>query len=262
MTIPSLQTGEAVRQAARRGTWDRPTAGLAPGYVQTNVVLLPQAFAFDFLRFCLRNPKPCPVVDITAPGNPHPNPTVAAEADLRTDVPRYRVYQEGRFVEEVTEVTHLWGADWVGVLLGCSFTFEEALRRAGIPVRHVECGCNVPMYITNRATYPVGPFRGPLVVSMRPIPGDQVTAAVRITARYPQAHGAPVHIGDPAGLGIADLSQPDFGDPVPIHPGEVPVFWACGVTTHMALMEARLPVVITHAPGHMFVTDLPVAEAI
>ena len=252
----SLNTGRAVREAAREGAWTGPTAGLAPGYVQTNVVILPAAYAFDFLRFCLRNPKPCPVVDVTGVGEPHPDPAVAAGADLRTDVPRYRVYRNGELVEERTDIRDLWQEDFVGVLLGCSFTFEQALLAAGVPVRHVECGCNVPMYITHHETRPAGPFHGPLVVSMRPIPGHQVTRAVEVTARFPQTHGAPVYIGDPRGLGIADLNRPDFGDPVPLHPGEVPVFWACGVTTHLAVMNARLPVVITHAPGHMFVTDL------
>ncbi len=255
-----MDTGLAVRQAARSGAWDRPTAGLAAGYVQTNVVILPAAYAFDFLRFALRNPKPCPVVDVTAAGDPHPDPAVARDADLRTDVPRYRVYREGEFVEERRDIRDLWRDDFVGVLLGCSFTFEQALLAAGVPVRHVECGCNVPMYITNRETRPAGPFHGPLVVSMRPIPGDQVAKAVAITSRFPQAHGAPVYIGDPRGLGIEDLDRPDFGDPVPVQPGEVPVFWACGVTTHLAVMNARLPIVITHAPGHMFVTDLTIDD--
>lgn len=255
-----MDTGLAVRQAARSGAWNLPTAGLAPNYVQTNVVILPAAHAFDFLRFCLRNPKPCPVVDVTAAGDPRPDPAVAQDADLRTDVPRYRVYREGEPAEERTDIRDLWQDDFVGVLLGCSFTFEQALLAAGVPVRHVACGCNVPMYITHWETRPAGPFHGPLVVSMRPIPGDLVPRAVEVTARFPQAHGAPVYIGDPRGLGIDDLGRPDFGDPVPVQPGEVPVFWACGVTTQMAVMNARLPLVITHAPGHMFVTDLTIDE--
>lgn len=255
-----MNTGRAVREAARNGSWDRPTAGLAPGYVQANVVILPATYALDFLRFCLRNPRPCPVIDVTPVGEPHPHPAVAEDADLRTDVPKYRIYRHGRLVEERTDIQDLWTKDFVGVLLGCSFTFEHALLAAGLPVRHVECGCNVPMYITNWETRPAGPFHGPLVVSMRPIPGHLVPRAVEVTARFPQAHGAPVYIGDPSGLGIVDLNRPDFGDPVPIRPGEVPVFWACGVTTHLAVMQARLPVVVTHAPGHMLVTDIPIGE--
>jgi len=262
MAEEAFATGRDVRVAARAGRWAQPTAGLAPGYVQTNVVVLPQSHALDFLRFCLRNPKPCPIVDVTSPGDPRPDPHVAEDADLRTDLPRYRVYRDGQLAEEVTSVEHLWRGDWVGVLLGCSFTFEYALQQAGVPVRHLECGCNVPMYITNRQARHAGPFKSPLVVTMRPIPGDLVGKAVRLTARYLQAHGGPVYVGDAAGLGIPDLARPDFGDPVPIRPGEVPVFWACGVTTQLAVMAAKLPMVITHAPGHMFVTDLRVAEAI
>ncbi len=243
------------RAEIRAGRWTRPTAGLVPGYVQANVVILPERYAPEFLRFCEQNPKPCPLLDVTDPGDPVPR-RAAPEADLRTDLPRYRVYRDGRLVEERTDILDLWQPDLVGFLLGCSFTFEAALVRAGIPVRHLELGCNVPMYITNRPCVPAGPFSGPLVVSMRPIRKEDVARAVAITARYPFAHGAPVHVGDPAELGIRDLTRPDYGDPVPILADEVPVFWACGVTPQAVALKARLPLMITHAPGHMFLTDL------
>lgn len=250
-----METGAQARDAIRRRKWTGPTAGLAPGYTQANLVILPEADAFDFLRFAVRNPKPCPVLDVTAPGSPHPDPLWAEDADLRTDLPRYRVYQDGELAAEPADLLDWWRDDMVAFLLGCSFTFERALLAEGVPVRHLECGCNVPMYRTNRATRPAGPFHGPLVVSMRPIPADQVAKAVQITARYPSVHGAPVHIGDPAALGIEDLAHPDYGEPVPIRPGEVPVFWACGVTPQAVALASRIPLMITHAPGHMFITD-------
>jgi uncharacterized protein YcsI (UPF0317 family) len=248
-------TGQEARQAIRQGEWNAITGGLAPGHVQANLVILPQAYAFDFLRFCMRNPKPCPVLDVTDPGSPHPSAEWAEGADLRTDIPRYRVYEKGELAEELTDIRHLWRADLVAFLLGCSFTFENALVVAGLPMRYRECGCNVSVYTTNWLCQPAGVFEGPLVVSMRPIPGPMVTKAVQITSRYPAVHGAPVHIGDPAGLGITDLNQPNYGDPVPIYSGEVPVFWACGVTPQAVALAARFPWMITHAPGHMFITD-------
>jgi len=250
-----LATGSAARQAIRSGEWTRPTAGLAQGYVQANLVILPQVHATDFAQFCSRNPKPCPVLEVTAPGSPHPSMTWAQGADLRTDVPRYHVYEEGRVTEELTDLTQHWTEDDMAFLLGCSFTFEQALVSAGLPVRHLECGCNVPMYRTNRQCQRAGIFHGPLVVSMRPIPGSLVELTVQITTRYPNAHGAPVHIGDPAGLGVHDLGSPDYGDPVPLYADEVPVFWACGVTTQAVAQASRVPRMITHAPGHMFITD-------
>ncbi|MHB1415158.1 MAG: putative hydro-lyase, partial [Chloroflexota bacterium] len=227
MRIPSEPA--AIREAIRRGEWARPTAGLAPGYVQANLAILPRDLAFDFLVFCQRNPKPCPLLDVTDIGSPHP-PLLAPGADLRTDLPRYRVYREGRLEAEVRDITDLWRDDLVAFLLGCSFTFEEALLAAGIPVRHQEEGVNVPMFITNVECRPAGAFHGPMVVSMRPIPQGQVIRAVQVTSRFPSVHGAPVHIGDPLALGIRDLGKPDFGDPVSIRANEVPVFWACGVT--------------------------------
>lgn len=248
-------TGAHVRRAARIGTLTGPTPGQALGYVQANLVVVPRDLAFDFLLFCQRNPKPCPLLDVTEPGNPEPL-LVAPGSDLRTEVPRYCVYEHGNMVDEPSDLLKLWREDLVGFLLGCSFTFENALLAAGVPVRHLEQGCNVPMYRTNIACRPAGVFRGPLVVSMRPLTPGQAVKATTVCARFPRAHGVPIHFGDPAALGIRDISQPDFGDPVEIRAGEVPVFWACGVTPQAVAMEAKPPLLITHKPGHMFVTDL------
>jgi uncharacterized protein YcsI (UPF0317 family) len=244
-----------VRQQIREGKWRRPTAGLAPGFVQANLVILPRDLAFDFLLFAQRNPKPCPVIEVTDVGSPEPKLS-APGADLRTDVPRYCVYREGVLAGEVTDLRSVWQDDFVSFLLGCSFTFESALLQAGVPVRHIEEGRNVPMFITRIPCAPAGVFRGPLVVTMRPIPAPLVARAVQISGRYPGVHGAPVHLGDPADIGIRDLGAPDFGDAVTIRPGEVPVFWACGVTPQAVAMQAKPPLMLTHAPGHMFITDL------
>jgi uncharacterized protein YcsI (UPF0317 family) len=244
-----------VRQQIREGKWRRPTAGLAPGFVQANLVILPRDLAFDFLLFAQRNPKPCPVIEVTDVGSPEPKLS-APGADLRTDVPRYCVYREGALAGEVTDLRSVWQDDFVSFLLGCSFTFESALLQAGVPVRHIDEGRNVPMFITNIPCAPAGVFRGPLVVTMRPIPAPLVARAVQISGRYPGVHGAPVHLGDPADIGIRDLRAPDFGDAVTIRPGEVPVFWACGVTPQAVAMQAKPPLMLTHAPGHMFITDL------
>ena len=251
----NLRTGAEARAAIRAGTWRKPTAGLAPGYVQANLAILPKAFAYDFLLFCQRNPKPCPLLEVTDPGSYRVDPSWGADLDLRTDVPRYRVYRDGELSSEPENLLDLWQADFVSFLIGCSFTFEQALLENGVPVRHQECGCNVPMYRTCLACRTAGVFHGPVVVSMRPIPAGLVPLAVTVTARYPGVHGAPLHIGDPATLGIADLATPDYGDPVPVKPGEVPVFWACGVTPQAAAVAARIPLMITHSPGFMLVTD-------
>jgi uncharacterized protein YcsI (UPF0317 family) len=247
-------TGAQVREAARDGILTGPTCGLAMGFVQANLVVLPQDLAFDFLLFCQRNPKPCPLLDVTEPGSPEPA-TIAPGADVRVDLPRYRVYQLGALVDEPTDINRWWQDDLVAFLLGCSFTFENALYHAGLPLRHLEQNRNVPMYRTNIPCKPAGIFRGPMVVSMRPMLPAQAIEAVRICERFPRAHGAPVHLGDPAAIGIRDLSQPDFGDAVDMHAGEIPVFWACGVTPQAVVMEAKPPLVITHKPGHMFVSD-------
>ena len=248
-------SGAAVRAACRSGELAGPTPGLAAGFVQANLVILPKDWAFDFLLFCQRNPKPCPLLDVTDPGDAEPK-AVAHGADLRTDLPAYRVWRHGELVEEPTDISAHWRDDLVSFLIGCSFTFETALANAGVPVRHIEEGRNVPMYRTNVRCKPAGRFAGPLVVSMRPLTPGHAVKATQICGRMPRAHGAPVHLGDPTGIGIADLHRPHYGDAVTIHPGEVPVFWACGVTPQAALAEARPPFAITHKPGHMFLTNL------
>lgn len=258
MSVEAIKETSAadLRQAIRNGRHTGPTAGLAPGFVQTNVVVLPSAVADEFAEFCRLNSCPCPLVEQTAPGDPEPKRS-ARGADLRTDVPRYRVFRHGAAdTMEPTEVLSLWRHDFVGFLLGCSFTFEMALVKAGLPVRHLELGRNVPMYRTNVACRPAGRFAGPLVVSMRPYRPEQVAQVREITGRYPTMHGEPVHVGDPSDLGISDIGRPDFGDAVSIEPGEVPVFWACGVTPQLALVAAKPDIAITHSPGCMFVTDL------
>ena len=253
MNCPKWNTGAEARAAFRSGVAET-TAGHAPGYVQANLVSVPREEAYDFLLFAQRNPKPCPVLDVTDAGSA--TTKLAPDADLRTDLPRYRVWRHGNLDDEPTAVTRLWRDDLVTFLIGCSFTFEAALAEAGIPVRHIEQGRTVPMYVTNRECRPAGRFGGPLVVSMRPVPAPLVAAAVRVTAAVPAVHGAPVHVGAPDALGIADLDRPDFGAAVDIRPGEVPVFWACGVTPQAALIESKLPFAITHAPAHMFITDV------
>jgi uncharacterized protein YcsI (UPF0317 family) len=243
-----------LRAAARAGEHTGPTAGLAPGYTQANLVALPEADAFDFLRFCVANPKPCPVLDVTDPGSPEPA-QMAPGADVRTDVPRYRVFRDGELVDEPLDAREVWRDDLVAFLIGCSFTFERALLAEGLPIRHVEQGVNVPMYRTSIDCTPAGRFSGPLVVSMRPMTPAQAIRATQITSRYGPVHGAPVHVGSPAEIGVADLSAPDYGDPVEVRDGEVPVFWACGVTPQAVAVASRPSLMITHAPGHMFVTD-------
>lgn len=247
--------GADVRKACRSGQFAGPTPGLALGYVQANLVVLPRDWAFDFLLFCQRNPKPCPLLDVTEPGDPCPR-TAAPTADLRTDLPAYRVWRDGVMVDETIDVTGLWRDDLVSFLIGCSFSFEHALLAAGVRVRHIEQGVNVPMYRTNIPCRPAGRFSGPLVASMRPLTPGQAIKAVQICSRFPRAHGAPIHMGDPEAIGITDLGAPDFGDVVRIKPNELPVFWACGVTPQAAVMHAHPPFAITHKPGHMFLTDM------
>ncbi|MEO5743332.1 MAG: putative hydro-lyase [Terracoccus sp.] len=251
MTATSVTTPWAARAQFAQGLVT-PTSGWCPGYTQANVLAVPKEDAFDFLLFAQRNPRPCPVLEVIDAGE------VAGgilDGDIRTDVPLYRVYRHGELVAEVPDARAHWRADLVTFLLGCSFTFEHPLREAGIPVRHIDADRNVPMYITSRPCRTAGRFAGPLVVSMRAMPADQVVDAVRVTSRYPAMHGAPVHVGDPARLGITDLDHPDFGDPPVIEPGDVPLFWACGVTPQAAVMASRPAFAISHAPGHMLITD-------
>lgn len=251
----AAEVGAGIRQAVRSGRVDGQTAGLAMGNVQGNVVILPVSFADDFLRFCVRNPKPCPLLAVGDPGNPS-LPTLGRDIDIRTDLPRYRVWRRGEVVDEPTHIEDIWADDLVTFVIGCSFSFEAALMAEGIALRHIEQGRNVSMYRTNLMTEPAGVFHGPMVVSMRPMRPADAIRAVQITSRLPAVHGAPVHFGDPAQIGIADLAKPDYGDAVDVLPGEVPVFWACGVTPQAALYHARPPFAVTHAPGAMLVTDL------
>jgi uncharacterized protein YcsI (UPF0317 family) len=245
----------AVRQACRSGTLSAHTSGLASAHVQGNLVILPREHAADFLRFCQANPKPCPLLGVSEAGDPA-LPALGDGIDIRTDLPRYRVWRNGELVDEPTDVRALWSDDMVSFVIGCSFTFEHALMAEGIVLRHVEQGRNVAMYRTSVATSPAGPFHGPMVVSMRPLRAADAIRAVQITSRFPGVHGAPVHIGDPALIGIRSIGDPDYGDAVEVMPDELPVFWACGVTPQAALAAAKLPFAITHAPGSMLVTDL------
>ena len=243
-----------LRELIRSRKWTTPTSGASPGYIQANLVMIPKELAFHYLLFCVRNPKPCPILDVLEPGQVEPK--IASGADLRTDLPKYRVYEQGVLKSEVEEVADLFHEDMVSFLIGCSFSFESALIGAGIPIRNMEEGKNVSMYITNRACAPAGPFSTSMVVSMRPMnPGNAIRAS-QITTRFHSTHGAPIHLGSPEEIGIKDLSQPDFGDPVTIQSGEIPVFWACGVTAILAATSTSLPLVITHSPGHMFVSDM------
>ncbi|WP_027684678.1 putative hydro-lyase [Rhizobium leguminosarum] len=251
----------AMRAASRNGSWTKETSGTAPGYVQANLTILPSALADDFLRFCVRNPKACPLVGISEKGSPR-IPDLGVDLDIRTDVPRYRVWEGGELAAEPTDISDLWSDDLVVFAIGCSFSFEEALIANGIGLRHVAEGHNVAMYRTNIECVPAGPFSGPMVVSMRPLAPADAIRAVQITSRMPAVHGAPIHIGLPASIGIENLDQPDYGDPTRIMPDEMPVFWACGVTPQAVIEAARPKFAITHAPGCMLVTDKPNAALI
>ena len=248
-----------IRAEIRAGELKRTTAGLAPDYVQSNLAVLPKAQAYDFLLFCQRNPQACPLLEVTDAGSAEPK-AFAPGADLRTDIVKYRIYRNGEMADEVTDATPYWRDDLVAFLLGCSFTFEWALLEAGIPLWHVEHGKNVAMWQTSIECRPAGAFHGPMVVSMRPIPSSQLSKAVTASARFPNAHGAPVHIGDPAALGIKDIGKPDWGDAQQFKPGDVPVFWACGVTPQAVALASKPPFMITHSPGNMFISDVRNAD--
>ena len=252
------QTPAQVRAAIRRGEIDFPTAGMCAGYAQANLVILPPEYAADFEEYTRLNPFPCPVLEIVK-GSPITH-AMGEGASLVTDIPRYRVYENGVFTKELTDASAYWKEGYVGFLIGCSFSFEEALLAAGIPVRHIEQGCNVPIFKTSIATKKAGPFEGPMVCSMRPMTPEQARRAYEITAAMPNVHGAPVQIGHPEAIGVADVMKPDYGDPVEIREGEIPVFWPCGVTPQAAVENAKPPIVITHAPGHMFITDIRNAD--
>ena len=253
------RTPAEIRQMIRKGEITTPTSGFCPGYAQAILAVLPGKYAYDFLLFAQRNPKACPILEVSEMGSRELK-KIAPGADIARDIPKYRIYENGVLQEERTDVAGLWRDDLVSFLIGCSFSFESELIEAGIEIRHNTMGCNVPMYLTNIACEPAGIFHGNMVVSMRPIPYEQIVKAVTVTAAVPRVHGAPVHIGDPSVIGIKDIMQPDFGDPVMIKEGEVPVFWACGVTPQAAVMASKPDFCITHAPGHMLITDVKNVE--
>lgn len=248
-----------LRQATRTGSFTDQTAGQAPHHLQGNVVILPKIYAQDFLLYCLNNVKPCPLIGLSSPGDIH-LPELG-DIDIRTDVPRYRVFKNGAFDQEIEDIRSVWTDDMVTFVLGCSFTFEEALIDNGYPVRHIEQGSNVPMFVTNIPTMPGGIFSGPLVVTMRSYRKEQIPYVFEISSQFPHAHGTPIYWGDPSKIGIDDLQKPDYGDAVAVPEDEIPVFWACGVTPQAALAMARPTISITHAPGCMLVTDWTSVEA-
>lgn len=253
----NYNTPKQFRQDVRTASWTKPTSGVMDTYVQANVVILPEKYATDFKEYCNLNHKPCPLLEVLDPGS-YFTDIVAAGADIRTDVPKYKIYKHGALEDEVTDLITAWRDDLVTFLLGCSFSFEYALQAAGIPIRHQELGINVPMYVTNILTTPSEQFHGPMVVSMRPIAEDRLDECINITKGFVNNHGSPIHLGTPETIGILDISSPDYGDAVPIKQGEVPVFWACGVTPQAVALLAKPELMITHSPGHMFVTDLKI----
>ncbi len=252
--MKTIQSAAQLRELIRNGKWNMPTSGSASGYLQANLVMLPAEEAFNFLLFCVRNPKPCPILDVLEPGQTEP--IIAPGADLRTDLPRYKLFENGEFRSEVEDVSDYFDQTMVSFLLGCSFSFENAMVAAGLPIRNKEEYKNVTNYITNKTCLPARTIYATLVVTKRPMTPEQAVRDVQVTTRFHLTHGAPIHLGNPQQIGISDLDQPDFGDPVTIKPGEIPVFWACGVTSQLAATSAPLSRVITHAPGHMFVSDL------
>lgn len=250
-------TPYGIRQQIRSGEFSENTSGLAQGFVQGNLAIMPKEWANDFLQFCQLNPKPCPIIGMSSQPGDFMLPDLGQDVDIRTDIPKYRIYEHGVLTKEVTDVTEYWQDDLVTFLLGCSFSFEEALIADGLEVRNITEGVNVPMYRTNINCKPAGRFSGTTVVSMRPMKPADAIRAIQICTRFPSVHGAPLHFGDPSQIGIADINAPDFGDAVTINEGEVPVFWACGVTPQVAIEQAKPPMCITHSPGHMLITDLP-----
>lgn len=251
------ETPLVIRQQIRNGDFSSPTSGVAPGFVQCNLVVLPKSYAKDFEQFCQLNAKSCPLIAMSESPGDFSLKTLGEQIDIRTDIPRYRVYQQGQLVDEVNDISELWQDDYVAFLLGCSFSFEEALIADGIEIRNITEGKNVPMYKTNIPNKAVNQFAGNMVVSMRPMLIEDAKKSVTICNQFPLVHGAPIHIGDPTVLGISDINQPDFGDAVTIKDQEVPVFWACGVTPQVAIANAKPDICITHSPGYMLITDIP-----
>ena len=248
-----------VRKLIREGKIVKPTSGMCAGYAQANLVVLPMDLAYDFLLFAQRNPKPCPILEVSDVGS-RTLKKIAKDCDIAKDIPKYRIYKKGELVGEYTDVSEFWQDDFVSFLIGCSFSFESEMIEAGIEIRHITEDCNVPMYMTNIECESAGIFNGKMVVSMRPIKPDQVVKAVTVTETMPKVHGTPIHIGDPSVIGIKDINKPEFGDAVTINEGEVPVFWPCGVTPQSVIMNVKPDIVITHSPGHMLITDVKNVE--
>lgn len=248
-----------VRKLIREGKIVKPTSGMCAGYAQANLVVLPKDLAYDFLLFAQRNPKPCPILEVSDVGS-RTLKKIAKDCDIAKDIPKYRIYKKGELVGEYTDVSEFWQDDFVSFLIGCSFSFESEMIEAGIEIRHITEDCNVPMYMTNIECESAGIFNGKMVVSMRPIKPDQIVKAVTVTETMPKVHGTPIHIGDPSVIGIEDINKPEFGDAVTINEGEVPVFWPCGVTPQSVIMNVKPDIVITHSPGHMLITDVKNVE--
>lgn len=246
---------DQIRAKIRARDYVGHTAGLGQNRLQANLAIVPAEYALDFMRFCQRNPKPCPVVGVSDTGDPIMR-TLGRDLDIRTDIPAYFVYRDGQLAETLEDITDIWRDDFVAFALGCSFTFEHALQAADVPLWHIANNTTVPMFATSLQTCPAGPFGGPMVVSMRAIPNERLDDVIEISRRFPIAHGGPVHCGDPAEIGIADIQAPDWGDAAPVPKGTTPVFWACGVTPQVAIRQAKLPICITHKPGHMLITDV------
>jgi uncharacterized protein YcsI (UPF0317 family) len=250
-----------IRRLVREGRWTQATTGISRGNLQANLAIVPRDYAFDFLSFCLRNPKPCPILEVLDPGDPVPR-IAASDADIRIDLSRFRVFRDGQLVEEVPNLLGLWRDDHVGFLMGCSLSFDQAMLDAGIPLRHLDDpNGRVTVYESSIACVPAGRLHGNMVVSMRPVPAPLLMRTIEVTARYPIAHGSPVHIGDPAAIGITDMSRIHSGRFNPPAPDEIPVFWGCGVTPQSIALASGIPEMITHATGHMFMTDLTLANA-
>ena len=251
--LMGIESPSEARRIIRAGEYAGHTAGVAPDCVQGNLCILPKELALEFAAFCQRNPKPCPLIGMGAPGDPSlPD---LGDIDIRTDVPRYRVFKDGKLVDEPTDIRKYWSDDLVTFVLGCSFSFELPILQAGIRLRHIENDTVVPMYRSSIDCVPAGRFKGKMVVSMRPFTPADAIRAVQITSRFPSVHGAPVHLGLPEAIGIGDINKPDLGDPAIIAEGELPVFWACGVTPQVAIEQARPSICITHKPGSMLITD-------
>lgn len=243
-----------IRERIRSGEHQGTTSGISGDKVQANVVILPRKYAFDFLLFAMRNKKAVPIIEVLEDGRYES--VYAKGSDVRTDVPKYNIYRYGELIETVDEVESYWQDDFVTFLIGCSFTFEQAIMDGGIDIKHIKEGKNVAMYRTDIPAEPAGLFHGQAVVSMRPFKKEDIDDVIAITERFPDMHGGPVHVGEPGEIGIANMKDPDYGEAIDIADDEVPVFWACGVTPQNVALNAKPEIMITHLPGHMFITDI------